>query len=436
MVALYRPGPMKNIEEYTARKHGTKPVTYLHPKMKNFLDRTFGVLVYQDDLLMTAIEVAGYSWGEVDKFRKAVGKKIREEMAKQHVKFVEGCVSHGKMSPKKAEELWDLFEPFQGYGFNKAHAASYGKVAYQTAYMKANFPAIYMSAVLTAESGDVDMISEIITECKRMSIKILPPSVNESFEGFTTVKSEGATDYDSIRFGLSTIKNFGDGISQSIITERKTNGVFTSLSDFLRRIKDKNLNKKSLEALIKTGAMDEFGDRANLLHNLDTILTFNKEERGKETAQDSLFSTMAVQEKAEEVHLEKSPETNPTDKLMWEKELLGLYISGHPLDSFKDKLESREKNIKKIKLEGKEGVSVIMGGIIEEIRPVMTKKGEKMVFIKIADLSDSIDAVAFPKVLEEFQDVLIAENCVVVMGKFSTRNGEKSVLIDKVKLME
>jgi len=293
-----------------------------------------------------------------------------------------------------------------------------------------------MSAVLTAESGDVDMISEIITECKRMNIKILPPSVNESFEGFTTVKSEGATDYDSIRFGLSTIKNFGDGISQSIITERKTNGVFTSLSDFLRRIKDKNLNKKSLEALIKTGAMDEFGDRANLLHNLDTILTFNKEERGKETAQDSLFSTMAVQEKAEEVHLEKSPVTNPTDKLMWEKELLGLYISGHPLDSFKDKLESREKNIKKIKLEGKEGVSVIMGGIIEEIRPVMTKKGEKMVFIKIADLSDSIDAVAFPKVLEEFQDVLIAENCVVVMGKFSTRNGEKSVLIDKVKLME
>ena len=437
MVALYRPGPMNNIQEYTARKHGQKPVTYLHPKMKTFLDRTFGVLVYQDDLLMTAIEVAGYSWAEVDKFRKAVGKKIREEMAKQHVKFVEGCITHGKMSKGKAEELWDLFEPFQGYGFNKAHAASYGKVAYQTAYMKANFPAIYMSAVLTAESGDVDMVAEIITECKRMDIKILPPSVNESFEGFTVIKSSGSEEYDSIRFGLSTIKNFGEGISQSIITERKANGTFTSLSDFLRRIKDKNLNKKSLEALIKTGAMDEFANekysRANMLHNLETLLSFNKEERSKENNQDSLFGNT---EKAEEIHLEKSAETNPADKLMWEKELLGLYISGHPLDSFKNKLEGREKNIKKIKNDGKEGVPVVIGGIIEELRPVMTKNGEKMVFLKLADLSDSIKAVAFPKVLEEFQDLLIAENCVVVMGKFSTRNGEKSVLIDKVKLME
>lgn len=438
MVALYRPGPMNNIQEYTARKHGQKPVVYLHPKMKNFLDRTFGVLVYQDDLLMTAIEVAGYTWGEVDKFRKAVGKKIREEMAKQHVKFVEGCVSHGKMSPKKAEELWDLFEPFQGYGFNKAHAASYGKVAYQTAYMKANFPAIYMSAVLTAESGDTEMISEIIGECKRMGIKVLPPDVNESFEGFTVVKSDGAEDYDSIRFGLTTIKNFGEGIAQSIIAERKAGGKFLSLSDFLRRIKDKNLNKKSLESLIKVGALDSISSasRANLLFNLDTLLTFNKEERQKETAQDSLFSTLAVPEKADEVHLEKSPDTNSADKLMWEKELLGLYISGHPLDNFRDKLTSKETDIKKLKEKAREKEPIVVGGIIEDLRAVMTKNGEKMVFLKLADLADSIEAVAFPKVFEEFQDILVAENCVVVKGTFSTRNGEKSILIDKVKLME
>ncbi len=448
MVALYRPGPMMNIEEYIARKHGRNPITYLHPKMKNFLDRTYGVLVYQDDLLMTAIEVAGYTWGEVDKFRKAIGKKIREEMAKQHVKFVEGCQSHGGMTAKKAEELWNLFEPFQGYGFNKAHAASYGKVAYQTAYMKANFPAIYMSAVLTAESGNVEMISEIIGECKRMQIPVLPPDVNQSFEGFTVVKTTVNNTQpvvnetsDAIRFGLTTIKNFGEGIAHSIIAERKAGGHFTSLIDFLRRIKDKNLNKKSLESLIKAGALDSFGDgspdnRATLLFNLEYLLAFNKEERAKENDQDSLFSLMAEPAQATELHLQKAPESNPTDRLVWEKELLGLYISGHPLDSFRDKLEKRDVTIKKLKETGVEKQPVVIGGIVEEVKAVMTKKGDKMVFLKIADMTDSIEAVVFPKIFEEFQDILIPESCIVIKGTFSTRNGGKSLMVDKVKALE
>ena len=440
MVALYRPGPMNNIQEYIARKHGKKPVTYLHPKMKNFLDRTYGVLVYQDDLLYTAIEVAGYTWGEVDKFRKAVGKKIREEMAKQHVKFVEGCQKHGGMTEKKAEELWDLFEPFQGYGFNKAHAASYGKVAYQTAYMKANFPAIYMSAVLTAESGDVEKIAEIIGECKRMGIPVLPPDVNESFEGFTVVKTTVNNTQpvikDSIRFGLTTIKNFGEGIASSIIAERKTGGRFVSLSDFLRRVKDKNLNKKSLESLIKTGAMDFFGDRAEMLYNLDRLLAFSKEERSKGGDQDSLFVGIAEVTQVSDIILDTTQKTNSVDKLMWEKELLGLYISGHPLESFKHKLENKETNIKKIKETAKEREDIVVGGIIEEVRSVVTKNGDKMIFLKLADLSDSIEAVAFPKIFEEFQDILIPESCLVVKGTFSTRNGGKSILIDKVKPME
>jgi len=433
MVALYRPGPMDNIQEYMQRKHGKKPTTYIHPKMKNFLDRTFGVLVYQDDLMMTAIEVAGYTWGEVDKFRKAIGKKIREEMAKQHVKFVEGCQKHGGMTEKKAEELWNLFEPFQGYGFNKAHAASYGKVAYQTAYMKANFPAIYMSAVLTAESGDVEKIAEIIGECKRMGIAVLPPDVNESFEGFTVIKNQNPEEKDSIRFGLTTIKNFGEGIASSIIAERKAGGKFISLSDFLRRIKDKNLNKKSLEALIKTGAMDFFGDRGLLLSNLEKIIAFNKEERSKESDQDSLFGGIVEMSQANDILLEPAPLAIPSDKLLWEKELLGLYISGHPLESFKNKLETKATNIKKIKDTAKEREEVVVGGIIEDIRSVVTKKGDKMIFLKFADLTDSIEAV---KVFEEFQDILIPESCLVIKGTFSTRNGGKSILIDKAKLLE
>jgi DNA polymerase-3 subunit alpha len=454
MVALYRPGPMDNIQEYIARKNGIKPVTYMNPKMKNFLDRTFGVLVYQDDLLMTAIEVAGYNWAEVDKFRKAVGKKIREEMAKQHIKFVEGCVSFGGMKKEKAEELWNLFEPFQGYGFNKAHAASYGKVAYQTAYMKANFPAIYMSAVLTAESGDVDMIAEIITECKRMNIAILPPDINESFEGFTVIKSEknasntrhaqfgndeisSAKLADAIRFGLTTIKNFGEGIGHSIISERKANGKFKSLSDFLRRVKDKNLNKKSLESLIKSGAMDSFGDREMLLYNLERLLTFHKEESGENKAQDSLFSFAADTNSGNSSHdleLQTPPETSTTsNKLLWEKELLGLYISGHPLDSFREKLEGRDTNIKKIKETGREGQPVVVAGIVEEIKNIMTKKGDRMVFMKIADFTDSIETVVFPKTFEEFQDILVPESCIVIKGTFSTRNESKSLVVEKVK---
>ena len=443
MVALYRPGPMDNINEYIARKHGKKPITYLHPKMKNFLDRTFGVLVYQDDLLYTAIEVAGYDWGEVDKFRKAVGKKIPEEMKKQHVKFVEGCQKFGGMTEKKAEELWLLFEPFQGYGFNKAHAASYGRVAYQTAYMKANFPAIYMSAVLTAESGDTDMIAEIIGECKRMNIPVLPPDVNFSFEGFGVNKAQNPGDVDTIRFGLTTIKNFGESVATSIIEERKANGPFKSISDFLRRIKDKNLNKKSMESLIKTGAFDSLAKesddldqyRFTLLHNLDRLLTFNKEERAKETEQDSLFAGISSGE-ATEITLEKAPHGNSADKLLWEKELLGLYISGHPLESFRSRLENKASDIKKVKETSKEKTPVVFGGIIDEVKSVVTKKGEKMIFLKISDLNDSIEAVAFPKVFEEFQDILIPESCVVIKGTFSLRNGEKSVLVDKVKLLE
>lgn len=296
-----------------------------------------------------------------------------------------------------------------------------------------------MSAVLTAESGDTDMIAEIINECKRMGIPVLPPDINESYEAFSVVKGvDGAK--DSIRFGLNTIKNFGEGIGTSIIKERKANGNFKSLSDFLKRIKDKNLNKKSLESLIKVGAFDllvpEKNSRALLMHNLDTLLTFNKEERNKENNQDSLFGGLDTSEETNDVHLEPISAWNPADNLMWEKELLGLYISGHPLEAFKSKLESKGASIKKIKDTSKEKQTVVFGGIIEEIRNVNTKKGEKMVFLKMSDLTDSIEAVVFPKVLEELQYVLVPENCVVVKGTFSLRNGEKSVLIDKMKLME
>ncbi|MEI6842989.1 MAG: DNA polymerase III subunit alpha [bacterium] len=435
MVALYRPGPIQFIPDYIKRKHNPKLITYLDPALEPILKKTNGILVYQDDLLMMAHKLAGYTWGEVDKFRKAVGKKIPEEMEKQKEKFINGCVEHSGWPLRKAQEIWGWIEPFASYGFNKAHSVSYGRVAYQTAYLKANFPAEYMASVLTHEAGDVDKVAESIAECKRIGISILPPDINESFKDFTVIKSTGDGKADAIRFGLKTIKNFGEGIADSIIAERKKNGPFTSLSEFLTRVTDKNLNKKSLESLIKAGALDAFSDRHTLLHNLDRLLTFHKEESTKESAQDSLFSLFGGGGHSE-LALEKAPTSNPTDQLLWEKELLGLYISGHPLDSFKQKLATRDTDIKKIKERSKDKQTVVFGGIIEEMKDIVTKKGDKMLFLRVADMSDSIECVVFPKVLEEFQDVLIPEACIVIKGTFSTRNEGKSVIAEKIKALE
>lgn len=441
MVALYRPGPMESIPEYIRRKHNPKLVTYLDPRMKKFLKESYGLIVYQDDLLFCAIELAGYNWEEADKFRKAVGKKIPKEMAAQHEKFVKGVVSNGQ-TKEFAEKLWKLFEPFQAYGFNKAHAASYGRVAYQTAYMKAHYPVEYMAAILTAESGDIEKVADIINECKNMGIAVLPPDINESFGGFTCLPENLEQSISpqnpsaKIRFGLYTIKNLGTDIADAIIAERKGpplgGGKFKSISEFLERIKHKNLNKKSMEALIKSGSMDAFGDRGMLLANMEEMLAYNHELSKQNGNQTSLFGGIPATE-LPSFRLKEGPKATQAEKLAWEKELLGLYISGHPLDRLRAKLEKREVNIKKIKEDLGNGVPVTIAGIIESCRPVITKQNERMAFLKILDLSGSIEAVAFPSIFAGAVDVLQPEKCVALSGKVSQRNGEKSIIIEAVK---
>ena len=436
MIALYRPGPMKNIPEYIARKHGKKPIRYYHPKMRTFLERSYGILVYQDDLLSTALELAGYTWKTVDAFRKAVGKKIPEEMAKQHVIFVDGCIEHSGMSKQEAEAIWELFEPFQGYGFNKAHAASYGRVAYQTAYMKAHYPAAYMAAVLTADAGDIEKISEIITECKRMGIEVLPPDINESFLDFSVVTKDLTADgKDKIRFGLCSIKNFGEGIGNTIIEERKANGEYLSLENFLERIHDRNLNKKSLEALIQSGALDRFGERGALLRNVPELLAHNKQSTQHGGTQDSLFGLFSDNSQSPKLVFKDMTPATREEKLNWEKELLGLYISGHPLDTHKEFLEKAHASIEKIK-SAPAGLTTVVYGLIDEVRMLLTKKGDKMAFLKISDMSDHIEVVAFPKTYEEYQALLIPQTCVGIKGKMSKRNGESSIIADKIKLLK
>ena len=429
MVALYRPGPMESIPEYIKRKHNPKLVTYLDPRMKEILIDSYGVITYQDDVMLIAIHLAGYSWLEADKLRKAMGKKILEEMEAQKENLINGFIKGG-LTKEAAKELWLLIEPFAAYGFNKAHAASYGKVAYQTAYMKANFPAEYMTAVLTAESGDVEEIARIISETKRMGIEVLPPDINESFGGFTVIKGEHM---DKIRFGLYTIKNLGEEIAKAIITQRKDGGKYKDITDFLNRVKHSNLNKRSLEALVKSGAMDALGERGQLLTNIESMLLYNKDNMKQEENQDSLFNLMKDKSTLPSLTLKIGEVIDFSQILAWEKEHLGLYLSGHPLDKFKERFKDK-KGIKDIK-SLHDGISVVCGGIIEESKVITTKGGERMAFVKVSDFEDSIEVVVFPKAYEQLKEYITPDNCVAVSGKLSHRKDEPSILVEKLKLL-
>jgi DNA polymerase-3 subunit alpha len=431
MVALYRPGPMESIPEYIKRKHNAKMIRYLDPRMKDILDQSYGVITYQDDVMMIAIKLGGYSWLEADKLRKAMGKKIPKEMEAQKTKLLEGLVNNGT-TKEIAQELWSLIEPFAAYGFNKAHAASYGLVAYQTAYMKANYPVEYMTAIMTAESGDIEKVAEIIGECKKMKIEVLPPNINESFGKFTVINGSDKETNRSIRFGLYNIKNLGTDIADSIIEERKVGGPFKSPEDFFERIKHKNLNKKSVEALAKCGAMDDLAERNMIIGNLETLLSFNKESKNVAN-QDSLFGSIGGIKA--NLSLVPQEESNMKEKLSWEKELLGLYISGHPLNAYKEKIEKFGTQIKKIKTEVKVGTPVTVAAIIDTVKIVTTKNNSQMAFIRLSDFSDSIEAVVFNTLFMKSKDILLVDTIIALNGKVTERNGERSLTIDNLKII-
>ncbi|MBI2062109.1 MAG: DNA polymerase III subunit alpha [Candidatus Yanofskybacteria bacterium] len=472
MVALYRPGPIQFIPEYIRRKHNPRLISYLDPALESILKQTYGILVYQDDLLIMAHDLAGYSWGEVDKFRKAVGKKIPEEMAKQKEKFIKGCVEHSKWSQKKAEEVWAWIEPFAAYGFNKAHSASYGRVAYQTAYMKANFPAEYMCAVLTAEAGDTEKISEVITECQRMSIPVLPPNINSSFKDFTVIKNPQSTvdsprSTDQIRFGLLTIKNLGENIAGAIIAERQINGPYKNIEEFVTRVHNKDLNpersregssrtkqdaehirsfvrdsqrapasygmnKKSVESLIRCGALDEFGDRNVLLINMENLLSFARDKQKQSSmGQVSLFGN-ADKTELPPFRLSPAEPAKPWEKLMWEKELLGLFVSDHPLNSYQTQLKF--ENVVPIKnITTRTAGSIKIGGMITRIQKITTKTGRPMMFANVEDLASKIEMVVFPNVYEKNPEAWKENAVIVARGKINDRDGSLKFLCDEVK---
>lgn len=432
MVALYRPGPMEMIPEYIKRKNNPKLISYLDPRMEKYLSASYGLIVYQDDLLFSAIELAGYDWLEADKFRKAVGKKIPAEMAAQKEKLQKGIVENGQ-TQEFAETLWKLFEPFQAYGFNKAHAASYGMVAYKTAYLKANYPAEYLSACMTAESGDIESCSEYINEAIRMGFTILPPDINESFSDFTVVVEEGAVT-NKIRFGLSNIKNFGLEIGKAIIAERKQNGAFTSIENFLERVTHRNLNKKSLEALILCGALDGFGDRGILLGNIEELLAFHRDGKIADTSQGSLFDGLTSKPQSV-LSLKAVPTATQEQKLAWEKELLGFYISGHPLDRYRDKIEKSGTSIATLMKSGRVGKKVLLVAHIDLLKTILTKSGSKMAFLTLSDISGTAEGVVFPENFKKIGANLKEGSVIALECSLGDRGEKKSLLIENIKVL-
>lgn len=430
MVALYRPGPMSVLPEYIARKNNPRLVKYLDPRMKEFLDKSYGLIVYQDDLLFCAIALAGYTWEEADKFRKAVGKKIPSEMAAQKKRFVEGIIAGGR-DAEFAEMLWNLFEPFQAYGFNKAHAASYGMVAYQTAYMKANYPVEFMAAFLTAESGDTDKISAAVNECRRMKITVLPPDINESDVGFKIVGQ-------AIRFGLSAIKNVGTAAIEAIL-EARAAGPFSSFADFLARIDGRRVNKKVLESLIKVGALSEFGGRATLLFKADELRSKVGRLHSQE-GQEGLFSADEIR-KSQSTPVSTTADINEFSQeelQTLERQLLGFSLSAKPVAELLGPLEHEATHkIYEISPHETIGESVRVAAIVTQVRIVVTKNsGQEMAFVRAEDDTGSIELVVFPKIFQSTKNYWVDFKPLLISGRVDSREETPALIVEAITTRE
>ncbi len=426
MVALYRPGPMQFMPDYIERKHGRQKIDYIVPQLEPILKNTQGIMIYQEQLMQLARDIAGFTLGEADVLRKAVGKKIKSLLDAQQQKFIDGCVKKGT-SKKTAEELWQWILPFASYGFNKSHSVSYAAIAYQTACLKAHYPVEFMASVLTSEKADVERIALLIEECKKMDIEVLPPNINESLKNFTVVPGE-----KKIRFGLLAIKNVGENIIDTVVKERKENGQFKSISDFINRVASKDLNKKSMEALIKAGAFDEFAERNQLFQNLEKLLEIAREnQKNKSNSQIGLFASMSMT-KNSDIKLDPASPAKLLEKLTWEKELLGLYISSHPLQSFKKLFEKKCLAIAKIDV-AMVNKKIILGGLISNVKKIITKNGKPMMFIKLEDLTAKTEVVVFPNLLDRNPAALQENKIVFIAGRVDNRNGELKIVADDVQ---
>ncbi len=432
MVALYRPGPMQFIDSFIKRKHGKEKISYLHPKMENALSNTYGVLVYQEQFMQISKDLAGFTGGQADTLRKAVGKKIMAMMKKIKPEFVEGAIKHSNADRQTMELFWDQLEEFANYCFNKSHAACYALISYWTAYLKAHYPDAFMAALMTSDQGDIDRLAIEIAEAQHMGLKVLSPDVNLSFVEFSVVPGK-----NEIRFGLAAVKGVGVGAVEAILEAREA-GPFTSPEDFAKRVPANKVNRRVWESLIKSGGFDSMGDRSDLLFNLDAILSYaSKLQKEALSGQTDLFSGLteeAISVVASSLDLKPSPSRHSEkERLTWERELLGLYLSAHPLDPYSVYLEEQTVPLVNITPET-DGKTITIGGIISSIRAITTKSGSKMAFVRLEDKTNEIEIVVFPKMYQDIGEKLQQDVVVRVSGKVNARS-QAGALQDEAKVV-
>ena len=437
MVALYRPGPMQFIDSFIRRKHGEEPITYLHEGMRNSLENTYGILVYQEQFMQISKEWCGFTGGQADTLRKAVGKKKIDLMKKVKPEFVEGAVKVGGATREMAETFWTQLEEFANYCFNKSHAACYGLIAYWTAYLKAHYPDAFMAALMTSDHDDIDRLAIEITECKHMGLEVLAPDVNQSYVEFGVVPAA-----KQVRFGMAAVKGVGVGAVEEIIRAREADGPFKSVEDFAKRVSTSKVNRKAWESLVKAGAFDVLGDRSDLLFNLDTILAFaSKLQKEALSGQVDMFAALGGDKLMPSVELKASPvKYTSKEQLMWERELLGLYISAHPLDNYDAFFEEQTIPLHACTPQI-DGQKVSVGGLVSTVRTIVTKAGTKMAFVGIEDKTSEMELIVFPRLYEQLGDSLQQDAVLKVSGTVNARDrdgnmtDEAKVIADEVNIV-
>ena len=435
MVALYRPGPMQFIEDFIARKHGHKEIRFMHALMEPALKPTYGVLVYQEQVMQISKELCGFTGGQADTLRKAIGKKKMDVMMKMKVDFIEGAIKNGA-ERGQMETFWKQLEDFAAYCFNKSHAACYALIAYHTAYLKAHYPSAFMAALMTSDYDDTDRLAIEISECQKMGINVLPPDVSESFHEFAVVP-DGDNRKADVRFGMDAIKNVGTGAVAEILRAREVEGGFAGLEDFLGKVSVRIVNRKALESLVKAGAFDRYGDRSQLMHNLDLMLAYgNRLQKEAISGQVDLFgdSDEHAHITKPQLALEKAATIfNQREQLLWERELLGLYLSQHPLSMFEIYLAEQTMALNELKPEH-DGRGVTIGGAILDVREIMTKNGQKMAFVKLEDQFGELELILFPNSYQQTAGLWERDRVVLVRGKVSAKDREGN-LGEEIKIM-
>jgi len=427
MVALYRPGPMQFIDSFIKRKHGEEEIRYMHGKMEGALQSTYGVLVYQEQVMQISKDLSGFTGGEADTLRKAIGKKNVEMMNKMKTRFVEGAAEVSGADPKQMEIFWKQLEDFAAYCFNKSHAACYGLIAYWTAYLKAHFPEAFMAALMTSDQGDLERLAIEMNECKHMGIKVLSPDVNESFVEFAVVPGK-----KEIRFGMAAIKGVGTAAVEEILRARE-DSKFATVEEFAKRVSTSRVNKKAWESLIKTGAFDALADRSDLLFNLETIQAFaSKLQKEALSGQTDLFGglgTSAAIAQPSVAMLDAPVKHTDKERLTWERELLGLYISAHPLDHYDAYFNEQTVPMSELSTDI-DGKAITVGGLISSVRSIVTKSGSKMAFVKIEDKVSETEIIVFPSIYEIVGGQLLQDSVIRVTGKVNARDRDGNLSAD------